>query len=67
MDASVVEKSFERACSPELKVPALVVAILLASGFCAAWQDIREIGARLKVGLVLEGSVRQTDECFRGK
>ena len=47
-------------------VPGLhVAARTSSSAFKGKQQDIREIGARLKVGLVLEGSVRQTGQRLR--
>jgi TolB-like protein/Tfp pilus assembly protein PilF len=48
------------------KVPGLrVVARTSSFAFKGKQQDIREIGGTLKVGMVLEGSVRQTGERLR--
>ena len=48
------------------RVPGLHVAARTSSFiFRGKQQDIREIGARLKVGMVLEGSVRQTGQRLR--
>src|SRR5204863_2883703 len=48
------------------RVPGLHVAARTSSyAFKGKQQDIREIGARLKVGMVLEGSVRQTGQRLR--
>jgi len=48
------------------RVPGLQVAARTSSSaFKGKQQDIREIGARLKVGMVLEGSVRQTGQRLR--
>jgi TolB-like protein len=48
------------------RVPGLqVTARTSSSAYRGKPQDIREIGARLNVGMVLEGSVRQTDQRLR--
>jgi TolB-like protein len=48
------------------RVPGLQVAARTSSSaYRGKQQDIREIGARLNVGMVLEGSVRQTDQRLR--
>jgi TolB-like protein/DNA-binding winged helix-turn-helix (wHTH) protein/Tfp pilus assembly protein PilF len=71
MSAAKDQEYFSDGLTEELidalaRVPGLhVAARTSSSAFKGKQQDIRDIGAKLKVGMVLEGSVRQTGQRLR--